>query len=83
MKKIRIIGILLQNILYSVYFVGPAPDSVTSAIYELTKQIKFYCIVPNLECSISDIGTYDFEVSYLKGVLILRFMLFELQKSNI
>lgn len=45
------------------FVLGPAPDTVTNTIYNLTKKIKNYSIIPNLECNISEIGIRTFEVS--------------------
>ncbi|KAL5242780.1 hypothetical protein ACI65C_010190 [Semiaphis heraclei] len=42
---------------------GPAPESVTDAIYELTKTISSYSIVPDLKCSIDYCGLQYFQVS--------------------
>lgn len=41
---------------------GPAPTGVTDEIYNLTKKITQYSIVPDLKCSISQIGTQTFQV---------------------
>jgi hypothetical protein len=41
---------------------GPAPESVTNAIFELTKNITSYKIVPNLKCSIDYCGLQYFKV---------------------
>ncbi|KAG8250111.1 Phosphoglucomutase-1 [Homalodisca vitripennis] len=41
---------------------GPAPDAVTNQIFELTKVIKSYSLVPALQCPIDKIGTQTFKV---------------------
>ncbi|VVC32519.1 Hypothetical protein CINCED_3A020357 [Cinara cedri] len=41
---------------------GPAPESVTNAIYELTKNITSYNIVPNLKCFIDYCGLQIFKI---------------------
>ncbi|KAK9875999.1 hypothetical protein WA026_011116 [Henosepilachna vigintioctopunctata] len=41
---------------------APAPDSFTDKIYEHTKQIQQYKIVPNLDCDVSALGLQKFEV---------------------
>lgn len=43
-------------------FLGPAPESVTNAIYEITKNISSYRIVPDLKCSIDYCGFQYFQV---------------------
>lgn len=49
-----------ENII--LFFTGPAPESVTNAIYELTKTITSYSIVPNLKCFIDYCGLQIFKV---------------------
>ena len=41
---------------------GPAPDSFTDAVYELTKKISQYKFTPDLDCEFSQTGTQTFEV---------------------
>lgn len=41
---------------------GPAPESVTNSIFELTKNITSYKIVPDLKCSIDYCGLQYFKV---------------------
>ncbi|XP_050423168.1 phosphoglucomutase [Adelges cooleyi] len=41
---------------------GPAPESVTNAIYELSKTITSYKIIPDLKCSIDYCGHQYFKV---------------------
>ncbi|KAJ0174833.1 hypothetical protein K1T71_009941 [Dendrolimus kikuchii] len=41
---------------------GPAPDHMTNDIYKLTTEIKWYKIVPDLNCSIDKIGVQTFKV---------------------
>ncbi|XP_066996491.1 phosphoglucomutase [Anabrus simplex] len=41
---------------------GPAPDEVTNKIYECSKTISEYKIVPGLKCDIDTIGTYTSKV---------------------
>ncbi|XP_050540769.1 phosphoglucomutase [Daktulosphaira vitifoliae] len=41
---------------------GPAPESVTNSIYEISKNIDSYSIVPDLKCSIDYCGHQYFKV---------------------
>ena len=41
---------------------GPAPEGVTDAIFDLTKTIKEYKICPNLNVDISKLGVYEYQV---------------------
>ncbi|KAL3270843.1 hypothetical protein HHI36_021362 [Cryptolaemus montrouzieri] len=41
---------------------APAPDSFTDQIYEHSKKIKEYKIVPDLDCDVSVLGLQKFEV---------------------
>ncbi|XP_075229379.1 phosphoglucose mutase 1 [Lycorma delicatula] len=41
---------------------GPAPESITDNIYELTKSIQSYKIVNDLKCSVSCIGKQTFQI---------------------
>lgn len=41
---------------------APAPDNFTDLIYEHTKRITEYRIVPDLDCYVSDLGLQTFEV---------------------
>lgn len=43
-------------------FSGPAPDQVTNKIFELTKGLKEYAIVPDLNVDVSVIGSKTFQV---------------------
>ena len=43
-------------------FEGPAPESVTSMIYEITKDINEYFTCPDIYCEISALGTHMFQV---------------------
>lgn len=47
---------------YNINNGGPAPATITDAIFNLTKSIKEYKIVENLECDISFTGTQIFIV---------------------
>ncbi|CAD5111826.1 DgyrCDS1096 [Dimorphilus gyrociliatus] len=47
---------------YNIGNGGPAPASVTDAIYDLTKAIKEYKICKHVNCDISQIGRQSFEV---------------------
>lgn len=41
---------------------GPAPDTMTNDIYELTRTIKQYKTCPELDVDFSKIGVHEFEV---------------------
>ncbi|XP_046985436.1 phosphoglucomutase [Schistocerca americana] len=45
---------------------GPAPDGVTNAIFELSKTLSSYSIVPNLKVDISKCGSQAFTVDNQK-----------------
>ncbi|XP_047102499.1 phosphoglucomutase [Schistocerca piceifrons] len=45
---------------------GPAPDGVTNAIFELSKTLSSYSIVPNLKVDISKCGSQAFAVDNQK-----------------
>ncbi|CAN8027705.1 unnamed protein product [Ixodes persulcatus] len=40
---------------------GPAPDSVTNAIYELTKKISQYSLCPDINPNLGQVGTQTFD----------------------
>uniref|UniRef100_V5H0V0 phosphoglucomutase (alpha-D-glucose-1,6-bisphosphate-dependent) n=1 Tax=Ixodes ricinus TaxID=34613 RepID=V5H0V0_IXORI len=40
---------------------GPAPDSVTNAIYELTKKISQYSLCPDINPNLEQLGTQTFD----------------------
>ncbi|XP_040069128.1 phosphoglucomutase [Ixodes scapularis] len=40
---------------------GPAPDSVTNAIYELTKKISQYSLCPDINPNLGQLGTQTFD----------------------
>jgi len=44
---------------------GPAPDSFTDRIYQLTQGIQEYRICPELECDFNTLGTYSYTVDGL------------------
>lgn len=44
---------------------GPAPDSVTNKIYQLTTSINQYKIVDDLNIDISKIGINNFQVNLI------------------
>lgn len=46
-----------------VFISGPAPESVTNKLYELTKTIKEYKIVSNLKVDIGKLGTSKFSIN--------------------
>ncbi|XP_065199585.1 phosphoglucomutase-1 [Planococcus citri] len=50
------------GIKYNIENGGPAPENITDKIYELTKTIQTYSIVPDLKCSIEKLGTYVYKV---------------------
>lgn len=50
------------GIKYNIENGGPAPENVTDKIYEFTKTIQYYSIVPDLKCPINKIGTYAYKV---------------------
>ncbi|CAH1380723.1 hypothetical protein MTP99_004682 [Tenebrio molitor] len=41
---------------------GPAPDSFTDAVYDLTRQIKQYKFTPDLDCDFAQTGVQTFQV---------------------
>ena len=41
---------------------GPAPDGFTNKIFENTKNINKYNIVPALQCDVSNVGVNEFLV---------------------
>jgi len=41
---------------------GPAPDGFTNKIFENTKNINKYNIVPDLQCDVSNVGVKEFQV---------------------
>lgn len=48
---------------------GPAPESVTNAIYEMTKTISSYRICTELTVDITKVGTQNYNVDGRKFVL--------------
>jgi len=65
----RIILLVNCNCLFFP-FKGPAPESVTNAIYELTKNITSYSIVPDLKCSIDYCGLQYFQVKIAYNIYV-------------
>ncbi|KAG8238089.1 hypothetical protein J437_LFUL012196, partial [Ladona fulva] len=49
---------------------GPAPDAVTNTIYDLSKSISEYHIVPDLQCDISKNGTQTFQVENIGSMVV-------------
>lgn len=47
----------------TIVILGPAPEAITDEIYELTKTITEYKIVPNLKVDIGSLGTTTHRVS--------------------
>ena len=41
---------------------GPAPEAVTNAIFEMTKSLSSYKICPDLKVDFSSVGTKQFQV---------------------
>lgn len=48
---------------------GPAMDAMTNKIFEVSKSLKEYKIVPDLKCDFSKIGTHQFTVDGNKFVV--------------
>jgi hypothetical protein len=46
-----------------LYIPGPAPDNVTTEIFNITVHLESYKIVPELECDIDTQGVYTYIVS--------------------
>jgi hypothetical protein len=44
-------------------FPGPAPDNVTTEIFDISVRLASYKIVPGLECDIDTQGVYAYMVS--------------------
>uniref|UniRef100_A0A0B7AEG1 phosphoglucomutase (alpha-D-glucose-1,6-bisphosphate-dependent) n=1 Tax=Arion vulgaris TaxID=1028688 RepID=A0A0B7AEG1_9EUPU len=57
------------GIKYNIENGGPAPESVTDYIYELTKTIKEYKIVPDLKVDISKLETSTYRISGVEFVV--------------
>nr|CAD7459481.1 unnamed protein product [Timema tahoe] len=57
---------------------GPAPDNVTNQIFDLSKNIKEYSIVPDLKVDFSKIGKQMFTVSLFTGPYVRRIFIDEL-----
>jgi len=47
-------------------FLGPAPEKVTDAIYEITRKIAEYPICPEIECNLETIAIHKFQASILQ-----------------
>lgn len=67
---------------------GPAPDSFTNELYELTKKITQYKICKDLDCDFSVLGVQKFQVASLKHIKLgfeLNFLnvLFRLMDENL
>jgi hypothetical protein len=46
-----------------LYFPGPAPDNVTTEIFNITVHLDSYNIVPDLDCDIDTLGVNTYTVS--------------------
>jgi hypothetical protein len=54
---------LITVLLILLYFPGPAPDNITTEIFNITVHQDSYNIVPDLECDIDTLGVYSYTVS--------------------
>lgn len=54
---------LITLLLILLYFPGPAPDNVTTEIFNITVRLDSYNIVPDLDCDIDTLGENTYTVS--------------------
>ncbi|XP_005102934.1 phosphoglucomutase [Aplysia californica] len=47
---------------YNTHNGGPAPESVTNHLFELTKTISEYKIVPNVKANLDELGSQSFQI---------------------
>ena len=45
-----------------LFFLGPAPEKITSAIFEETKRITEFCLVENIDVDLSKVGCTKYDI---------------------
>ena len=59
---LALLGFLIVQISSSLFYLGPAPASVTDHIYEITTKIKEYYICPEIKLDLDILATHEYDI---------------------